>query len=257
MRTWGKQVKVPQVPGEEMFADSVRDGLSVVEFRAPTRRGETVPETDWLSDPDNRTFVASLAQRHGIELAYHAPQGEEWCFGKLSPDVSVEKLRHCILRASSLNAACMTIHLGIDVNLPREVSIRRAARALNDAAPLAVREGVVLCVENVFDRSSLQYPDEGKLLFQIVDSDQIRFTLDTGHAHMYDCLHEMLDIVNGRLAFTHIHDNDGENDQHLVPGHGSIDWDRFMSHLDESGYEGPLCLELREECSFPDVIRRF
>jgi sugar phosphate isomerase/epimerase len=88
-------------------------------------------------------------------------------------------------------------------------------------------------VENVFDNhTSVAFPHEVSDLFKIADSAQVRFTLDTGHAQLYGCLFDMLDTVGEHLAFTHIHDNDGSTDQHYVPGHGTINWIRFMRRLD-------------------------
>ena len=258
MRIWGNQIKIAEVPGEEVFGDAARDGLKLLELRALTRLGVTISETDFYADSNNQRRIATLAERYGIELAYHAPQGDAWSFGAFSLRIAAEKLRECILRASSLNARHMTLHLGIDTTEPREASITRGALALEEVAPLAEREGVTLCVENVFeDSTSVAYPHECQTLLDAVQSGILRFTLDTGHANVYDCLFELLEVMKDHLAFIHLHDNDGKKDQHFVPGHGTIDWDRFVLKLDEIGYGGPLCLELREECSFPKVISAF
>ena len=258
MSSWGRQIKASQADWDTVFGQAVQDGLSIVELRAPTRRGETMSQTDAFSDHDDGRAISSIASMHGIELAYHAPQGEAWCFGKLAHKDAVERLRECILRAESLQAKHMTLHLGIDVNRPRDDSIRQGACALMEVSPMAKEKGVALCVENVFsDGSSVASPIEVQLLLEKAPSEAVFFTLDTGHANMYRCIYEMLDIAGSRLAFTHIHDNDGLNDQHLVPGHGIIDWRRFMRKLDAVQYNGPLCLELREAGAIPDILSVF
>ena len=49
-----------------------------------------------------------------------------------------------------------------------------------------------------------------------------------------------------RIRSTHIHDNDGKDDQHLFPGAGNIDWSRVMQLLVSTPTQYPLLLELRE-----------
>jgi sugar phosphate isomerase/epimerase len=125
---------------------------------------------------------------------------------------------------------------------------------LQAVAPFAERHGVLLCVENVFTRNSVADVKDCAVLFEVAVDEQIRFTLDSGHANMYGCLFGMLDQVQERLAFTHLHDNDGVKDQHLAPGNGAINWQRFMRYLDRCGYMGPLNFELREACDLPRTI---
>ena len=45
------------------------------------------------------------------------------------------------------------------------------------------------------------------------------------------------------LATTHVHDNNGRQDSHEPPGHGTIDWSAWGPALDSIGYGGPILLE--------------
>jgi len=49
-----------------------------------------------------------------------------------------------------------------------------------------------------------------------------------------------------RLIATHLHDNDGSQDQHRLPmpGEGKADWPRIVGVLKESSYGGPVNLEV-------------
>ncbi len=49
-----------------------------------------------------------------------------------------------------------------------------------------------------------------------------------------------------RIRSTHLHDNNGVEDQHLFPGQGSIDWSRAMRLLGSCPGQYPLLLELKE-----------
>ncbi|MCE2453851.1 MAG: sugar phosphate isomerase/epimerase, partial [Nitrospinae bacterium] len=48
-------------------------------------------------------------------------------------------------------------------------------------------------------------------------------------------------------AATHLHDNDGRNDAHLIPGEGAFEWPSFFTTLDARRYSGTLALELRRK----------
>jgi sugar phosphate isomerase/epimerase len=54
------------------------------------------------------------------------------------------------------------------------------------------------------------------------------------------------ELMKERVRSTHIHDNNGEDDQHLFPGQGTIDWSRAMQLLAAHPDQYPLLLELRE-----------
>ena len=45
------------------------------------------------------------------------------------------------------------------------------------------------------------------------------------------------------LKCTHIHDNNGKSDQHLMPFYGTIDWKAYIDVMREIGYDGTVCME--------------
>ena len=51
--------------------------------------------------------------------------------------------------------------------------------------------------------------------------------------------------MKDRIRSTNIHDNDGQNDLHLFPGQGSIDWKHAMGLLRSRADQFPLLLELK------------
>ncbi len=55
--------------------------------------------------------------------------------------------------------------------------------------------------------------------------------------------------MRGRIVTTHLHDNHGEKDEHLLPGEGTIDWDAAVKTLRAIPEELPLVLELKEKAA--------
>jgi len=66
---------------------------------------------------------------------------------------------------------------------------------------------------------------------------------DTGHAEMDLGAVRLAELLGPRTITTHLHDNDGQSDQHLPPFHGSIDWAGFVAALRRAGYRGPMMFE--------------
>ena len=121
--------------------------------------------------------------------------------------------------------------------------------------PFAQRHSVTICLENMFTRhrGKLYSACCSDMAFtcRLIDELNQRagrrlfgFCLDTGHLLLVgkDVKQTMLQLGD-RLEALHIHDNDGVNDQHLLPYTGILDWDRFVEGLRESGYSKPLNFE--------------
>ena len=52
------------------------------------------------------------------------------------------------------------------------------------------------------------------------------------------------ELMAARVRSTHIHDNNGQDDSHLWPGEGTIDWARGMDTLRTAAEAPPLLLEI-------------
>ena len=252
---WSRQIKPHPQPLRPHLEAAATEGYHMVEWRSPTRNGITVPETDLLERAEAAAEIRDLSKELGIAMAYHAPQGPLWHFGVLPFEEAASRLRESVRRAASIGARILTFHLGIAMGRGRNRSIRHGARICQAVAPFAEEHGVRLCIENVFAEHSVATVGECEQFFACADDPGIGFTLDSGHAHICGCLHELVRVFSERLAFTHVHDNDLTYDGHLVPGNGTIDWQRLVADLDGASYTGPLNFELREEATLPELIR--
>lgn len=78
-----------------------------------------------------------------------------------------------------------------------------------------------------------------------VGRENMGLCVDLGHlAVNKENISETVNIVNGHTVHYHIDDNNGNDDQHLIPGDGSIAFEPFLSNLKRSGYDGFLAVEL-------------
>jgi sugar phosphate isomerase/epimerase len=99
-------------------------------------------------------------------------------------------------------------------------------------------------------------------LLDELDQPELALALDTGHAHISADLPSETLAAGRRLLTTHVHDNDGRQDTHRIPGQGNVAWDDWPPALDAIGYRGPVMLECIRELRkqpdqpAPDVLRR-
>ncbi len=74
---------------------------------------------------------------------------------------------------------------------------------------------------------------------------------DTGHEACFMRGIQVMPLFSQRIVALHMHDNYAlfEGDEHLVPGDGSLDFERIARQLADSPYEGALMLELKRHAN--------
>jgi len=68
--------------------------------------------------------------------------------------------------------------------------------------------------------------------------------LDFGHAFLMGDVPDTIETVAEHLTTTHVHDNHGKKDDHLVPFAGRINWDVALMTMQKVGYDGTYLMEL-------------
>ncbi|RJP23139.1 MAG: sugar phosphate isomerase/epimerase [Deltaproteobacteria bacterium] len=108
----------------------------------------------------------------------------------------------------------------------------------------AVPPGVRFAVENTpVDSGTVS------VVLDIVDrypADRVGVCLDLGHANIQENALNAVRAAGPRLIHVHASDNHASHDDHLVPGKGSVPWDRVVAALREVGFEGAFTVELRD-----------
>ena len=121
-------------------------------------------------------------------------------------------------------------------------------------AEVAKLHDVTVCLENMpFLNHFLARPAELLGFVKQLDHSHIRMCLDTGHCTMFDIspADAVRRIGKEHLRVLHVHDNDGQNDQHRLPFDGVIGWAEFARALQEIDFAGVFSLETCVEKSSP------
>ena len=74
--------------------------------------------------------------------------------------------------------------------------------------------------------------------------DNVGICWDFGHANMMGWNQpQALEMMGKRLIATHVQDNYADNDHHLLPYHGTIEWEPIMKMLKKIDYKGVFAYE--------------
>ena len=168
-----------------------------------------------------------------------------------------EMVRRSIIAAAELGAGIVVIHGGSVPYCPDYK--RNKLENMEYFKPhleLAAKYGVTIAIENLFDENDLQkrvrvprYLADPEDLIDLVDSlhasyDNVGIVWDFGHANLMNWDQpECLKMIGNRLVATHVQDNYGVVDDHLLPYLGNIDWEPIMKTLKKIGYEGAFAYE--------------
>jgi len=102
-----------------------------------------------------------------------------------------------------------------------------------------------IALENVYERG----PEQIRLLLDALDSPQVRFCFDTGHAHAFGeaPTREWMKVLGARLGEIHIHDNNGTADEHLPVGEGTFAFPELLAIIREGERKPILTIESHSE----------
>jgi len=205
-------------------------------------------------DGFNPTDVASMkkALRHtGVSVnSIHSAFGPGTDIG--SPDArdraaAVLLQKQTVLLAADFGARYIVVHPSTYGDQPeRRARIEAAADSMAEMTEFARAHGVTLALENMLGTVIGNCEDE---LFEIIgraDPEYCGICFDIGHANLLQRLPELARALLGRTVTTHLHDNNGKEDQHLYPGAATIDYATFGRIFRQTGCKASLIIESRK-----------
>lgn len=139
----------------------------------------------------------------------------------------------------------LVVHLGTPTskNNPgdnnRAASGRSAEEICRLAEPLAVRVAFEIIPNPLSTPASLV-----SMLERDLEAPHAGICMDFGHAFLGGDVPDAIETSAEHLIATHVHDNHGRSDDHLVPYAGAIDWDAALVTMQKIGYEGTYLMEL-------------
>ena len=225
-------------------------------------------------DYHNPGAVADLQQwlaEAGLALhSVHAPVNESLSGGRwgapltlasADPDVrahAVDEAVQALQVARRIPFKVLVTHLGTPRSQqpePSDNSRDGARRSIEELHRLAEPLGVRIAVEIIPNELS-RAPSLVHFVEEVLDVAGVGICLDFGHAHLDGDLVDAVETVSEHLIATHVHDNRGRTDDHLVPFEGTIDWPAALTAVQKVGYDGTLMLEIAARGSEKETLQR-
>jgi sugar phosphate isomerase/epimerase len=167
---------------------------------------------------------------------------------------AVDEVKRAIDVAEQVPFGVIVLHVATTRDVPDQRRWDAAFTSLEHLVLFAGQRGVKLALENT--PGEMATPANLRHFLEETRLPGLRLCFDSGHAHMEGGALQALETMAGLAATTHLHDNHGEKDEHLLPFEGAIEWDKLMPAIPA---ELPCVIELREQAGQPhpsfDAIR--
>jgi sugar phosphate isomerase/epimerase len=235
-----------------LLADISEAGMASVEiFCAPQHFSYRAPER-----------VRELADALGeyrLELhALHSPTERDMAPGRESGVAisicdterirrldAMDEIKRALEVAESIPFKFLVQHLGHGRQMADPRKTDAAFSSLEHLSVFAKARGVTIALENRQDE--LGSPSSLQHFITDTHLHDLRLCFDTGHAHVEAGVESGFDMMRDRVATTHVHDNHGEKDEHLLPFEGTIDWESTLGAFSAAPEALPIVLELKEQ----------
>lgn len=215
-------------------------------------------------DYRNRAQITELAHWfRDSELRFHAlhsPIYSDDAWGRSGPHAilniaepsktrriqTVDEIKRAIEVAEYAPFRYLIQHLGLPEEEYDERKVEAAFSSLDELSVFARQRGVEILLENI--PNGLSTAERLVTFFELTHL-KLGVCFDVGHAHLGEGVEEAFRKIKDRIRSTHLHDNDGKDDTHLMPlvsPAGTVDWSRTVALLRSCGDDVPLLLEVRE-----------
>lgn len=225
----------PELPPQRAFELLVHSGFKAISIWGAGDR-DTAPMPEYY-----KKLIRAARDVHSLVLeSFHAPF--TLTADLSSPDNSlrttaVDRLKLAINDAHELQIPIVVIHAHRKGSPPQLCA--RGQQSFTELVEAAAAAKIRLAVEN-----TLESPAPLDWMLSQFPASSVGFCYDSGHDQLtpsppFDILRRW----GHRLLTTHLHDNLGQSDDHLIPGQGVIDFSAFLRAFPFQTYQGYFALE--------------
>lgn len=203
-----------------------------------------------LSEGEDRLDIVSEGIRHGrdsygMRYQVHAPLSDVNIGSVHEPmrSAAVKEVKRTIELCHQLEIPLVTVHPGFVQGiafLDKAKTIEKTKESVKELAAFSSNHTVELVLENMPANINGTCTQARELL-RVIEGTDLRICFDMGHANTVGQLDEFLELVD-RFGNVHLHNNDGQWDQHNRIDEGSADLDKVVSVLRRS-YKGNIIIE--------------
>ena len=185
-----------------------------------------------IHSPTTRDF--HLTRESGTPLSIADPE-------RVRRQEAVDEIKRALDLAEYIPFRYCIQHVARSRDIPDQRRWDAAFSSLEHLSLFAKQRGVTLALENTL--GEMATPANLKHFLEQTRLTNVKLCFDTGHAHIEGGVASAVETIRDLVVTTHVHDNNGERDDHLLPYEGTIDWNATLASLPS---EAPIVLELKE-----------
>ena len=235
-----------------LLAEIAQAGITSVEIYC------TPVHLNYRSQEAIRTLSEWLGEHHLIVQSVHAPTERDLLPGKRESGIpisisdpervrridAVDEVKRTLEVAEHIPFRYLIQHIGGGREAREQRRIDAAFNSLEHLTIFAKQRGVTIALENTLG----EFGSPSSLRHFVADTRlDLKLCFDVGHAHLEDGIEMSFDSMRELAVATHVHDNRGEKDEHLLPFQGKINWDSALDVLAACFHSLPVILEFREQ----------
>ena len=214
-----------------------------------------------MTDLDAAQRLGKLAREAGVPIhsivfgGWHAP------FSEPDPKTiakGLEGMKMALRSAKALGAdTVLLVPAVVKENVSYGDAYKRSQECIHKLLPLAEKLGVVIAVENVWNKFLLS-PLEFARYVDEFDSPWLKAYFDVGNVIIYGYAQDWIRTLGKRIVKIHLKDFKRKGYQWTNLLDGDVNWKQVRLALDEIGYNGFMTTELRggDEAYLTDLSER-
>lgn len=212
--------------------------------------------------------LAAALQEHHLKVhSLHSPTERDMASGRDSGvpisisntervrrQDAVDEVKRALEVAERVPFEYLVQHMGQGRDAADPKKFEAAFNSLEHLVIFAKQRGVTIALENT--PNELGSPESLQQFIKETHLNGLKLCFDIGHAHIDSSVSTSFEAMRDRIVTTHVHDNHGEKDEHLLPYEGSIDWDEALDLFSRAPEALPIVIELKEQSAGGPVLDR-
>jgi L-ribulose-5-phosphate 3-epimerase len=217
-------------------------------FKLAKKRGFEGIEGSPMSDLDAARRLGELARQAGVPIHSIVRGGWDAPFSDPDPKIidKAFKTMETALRSAKAQGAetVLLVPAIVKEDVSYEQAYKRSQRHIKKLLPLAEELGVVIAVENVWNKFLLS-PLEFARYVDEFESPWLKAYFDIGNVILFGYSQDWIRTLGDRIVKIHLKDfkRSGYEWTNLLDG--DVNWKEVRRALDEIGYDGYLTTELK------------
>ena len=196
--------------------------------------------------------VRDYCDAHDLHLGIHTLSGVNVAeFSPFMSDAIDAYIRAHLEFGKRLGVHHVITHAGLHQSSELDLRLQASLEHLSRAADRAAELGVTLVLENLNvepPEAEVHYMghsiDELAYYWDRIPAEGLKWAFSANHMHLlpgdFDAFVDAFGV--GRIGLVLVADNRGQYEEHLLPGQGTMDFQRLFTRLEGDGYRGPYML---------------